>query len=250
MNLRWQAVPSNMSKAFTKETDDADEDDPQLPALPTGGKNYITPAGYARLRAELLELIDNERPKVVEVVHWAAQQRRPLGKRRLHLRQEAPARDRPAHPLSDQAAGDRRGDRSVRAPRQRADLLWRHRDLRRPCGRRAYGDHPGHRRGRQRALASELGVADRANAAQGAHRRHAATGDAVGAGRDRSSRRPVSGPAARLACVLLARCAFNTDRNSSQIAQRRLQMLDGRAPQSQSADRWRPARRRRPCRCA
>jgi transcription elongation factor GreB len=61
-----------MSKAFTKETDAADDDDPQLPPLPAGGKNYITPQGYARLRAELMELIDNERPKVVEVVHWAA----------------------------------------------------------------------------------------------------------------------------------------------------------------------------------
>ena len=40
--------------------------------MPVGGKNYITPAGYARIRAELLDLIDNERPKVVEVVHWAA----------------------------------------------------------------------------------------------------------------------------------------------------------------------------------
>ena len=61
-----------MSKAFTKETEAADDDDPQLPPLPAGGKNYITPQGYARLRAELMELIDNERPKVVEVVHWAA----------------------------------------------------------------------------------------------------------------------------------------------------------------------------------
>ena len=61
-----------MSKAFTKETDHDDDDDIGLPALPVGGKNYITPAGYARIRAELLDLIDNERPKVVEVVHWAA----------------------------------------------------------------------------------------------------------------------------------------------------------------------------------
>ncbi len=60
-----------MSKAFTKETD-SDDDELQLPALPVGGKNYITPAGYATLRDELLDLIDNERPKVVEVVHWAA----------------------------------------------------------------------------------------------------------------------------------------------------------------------------------
>ena len=61
-----------MSKAFTKESDGQDDDEIGLPALPAGTRNYITPAGYARLRAELLELIDNERPKVVEVVHWAA----------------------------------------------------------------------------------------------------------------------------------------------------------------------------------
>ena len=62
-----------MSKAFTKESDgDEDDDDLALPPLPTGGKNYITPAGYERLRSELLGLIDDERPKVVEVVHWAA----------------------------------------------------------------------------------------------------------------------------------------------------------------------------------
>ncbi|MDI1339795.1 transcription elongation factor GreB [Polaromonas sp.] len=61
-----------MSKAFTKETDADDDEDLSLPPLPAGGKNYITPQGYARLKAELLDLIDNERPKVVEVVHWAA----------------------------------------------------------------------------------------------------------------------------------------------------------------------------------
>lgn len=60
-----------MSKAFTKESE-SDDDDVQLPALPAGGKNYMTPQGYAALRDELLDLIDNERPKVVEVVHWAA----------------------------------------------------------------------------------------------------------------------------------------------------------------------------------
>jgi transcription elongation factor GreB len=35
-------------------------------------KNYITPAGHERLRAELLALLDVERPKIVEIVHWAA----------------------------------------------------------------------------------------------------------------------------------------------------------------------------------
>ena len=62
-----------MSKAFTKETDsDDDEEGGGLPPLPAGTRNYITPQGYARLRAELLGLIDDERPKVVEIVHWAA----------------------------------------------------------------------------------------------------------------------------------------------------------------------------------
>ncbi len=66
-----------MNKAFTKETDNDADDDVDLPgqALPagaSGSKNYITPVGYARLRSELFELIDTERPKIVEVVHWAA----------------------------------------------------------------------------------------------------------------------------------------------------------------------------------
>ncbi len=61
-----------MNKAFTREPEQDDEEDIGLPALPQGSRNYITPAGYARLRSELLNLIDNERPKVVEVVHWAA----------------------------------------------------------------------------------------------------------------------------------------------------------------------------------
>ena len=60
-----------MSKAFTKETD-SDDDDLVLPPLSAGGKNYITPAGYARMRDELLGLMDVERPKVVEAVYWAA----------------------------------------------------------------------------------------------------------------------------------------------------------------------------------
>ncbi len=64
-----------VNKAFTKERDDDDEDDgdtASVPPMPAGAKNYLTPAGYARLRAELLTLLDVERPKVVEVVSWAA----------------------------------------------------------------------------------------------------------------------------------------------------------------------------------
>ena len=63
-----------MSKAFTKESDsdDDDSDDIAMPALPAGAKNYLTPAGYATLRAELLSLLDDERPRIVEIVSWAA----------------------------------------------------------------------------------------------------------------------------------------------------------------------------------
>ena len=61
-----------MSKAFTRETDgDDNADELQADEVPVA-RNYITPQGYARLRAELMQLIDHERPQVVEVVHWAA----------------------------------------------------------------------------------------------------------------------------------------------------------------------------------
>ncbi len=66
--------PTPVSKAFTKETDTPDEDDDfdGAPPIPRGSKNYMTRAGHDRLRAELLHLLDEERPRVVEVVHWAA----------------------------------------------------------------------------------------------------------------------------------------------------------------------------------
>lgn len=61
-----------MSKAFTKESDQDEDDDLPSPVPVPSGKNYITRAGYDRLRAELFTLIDDERPKIVEIVHWAA----------------------------------------------------------------------------------------------------------------------------------------------------------------------------------
>ncbi|RID99856.1 transcription elongation factor GreB [Simplicispira hankyongi] len=61
-----------MSKAFTRETDE-EPVEPLSSATPLGDtRNYITSAGYARLRDELLQLMDVERPKIVETVHWAA----------------------------------------------------------------------------------------------------------------------------------------------------------------------------------
>ena len=63
-----------MNKAFVKESegDEDDEDAPGLPPLPAGTRNYLTPAGYRRLSEELMALLDVERPKMVEVVSWAA----------------------------------------------------------------------------------------------------------------------------------------------------------------------------------
>ena len=62
-----------MNKAFIREADeDEDEELASSPSLPQGGRNYITPAGHARIREELDHLLRTERPTVVEVVHWAA----------------------------------------------------------------------------------------------------------------------------------------------------------------------------------
>ena len=64
-----------MSKAFTRERDDAEDEEEDLagaPKLPPGTKNYITPAGYAALKAEFDELFRVERPKLVETIAWAA----------------------------------------------------------------------------------------------------------------------------------------------------------------------------------
>ena len=40
--------------------------------LPPGAKAYMTPAGAARMRAELHQLMRVERPKIVDIVSWAA----------------------------------------------------------------------------------------------------------------------------------------------------------------------------------
>ena len=61
-----------MSKAFTRESDDDLEDEGTDPAVPVVARNYVTPAGYARMRAELKQLLDVERPEVVRTVSWAA----------------------------------------------------------------------------------------------------------------------------------------------------------------------------------
>jgi transcription elongation factor GreB len=61
-----------MSKAFTKEAETEEDQGDEISALPLGIKNYITPEGLQRLRDELAELRQVERPKIVETVSWAA----------------------------------------------------------------------------------------------------------------------------------------------------------------------------------
>lgn len=59
-----------MSRAFVSES--AADNEPDLPPLkiplPPGARNYMTPAGVERLRAEIADLRQNERSKLAERV--------------------------------------------------------------------------------------------------------------------------------------------------------------------------------------
>jgi transcription elongation factor GreB len=59
-----------MSKAFVRESED--DEAPALEPAPPPARNYVSPAGYARLKAELQALVEVERPEVVRTVSWAA----------------------------------------------------------------------------------------------------------------------------------------------------------------------------------
>ncbi len=61
-----------MSKAFVRESAQEENEVPDAQPAPPPGRNYISPAGYARLKAELKALVEVERPKVVQTVAWAA----------------------------------------------------------------------------------------------------------------------------------------------------------------------------------
>jgi transcription elongation factor GreB len=67
---------ATMNKAFTNEDAAADAlEDEEIEAaspLPAGSRNYMTPAGHARLAAELDQLAKVERPQLVATVSWAA----------------------------------------------------------------------------------------------------------------------------------------------------------------------------------
>lgn len=62
-----------MSKAFTRESEHADDD--ELPAelkVPAGSRNYMTPGGWQRLKNELYQLVHKERPELTVLINWAA----------------------------------------------------------------------------------------------------------------------------------------------------------------------------------
>jgi transcription elongation factor GreB len=63
-----------MRKVLPAESSAENQDEPAngLPPLPAGTRNYMTPQGWRTLRAELMHLLDEERPKVVDTVSWAA----------------------------------------------------------------------------------------------------------------------------------------------------------------------------------
>jgi transcription elongation factor GreB len=62
-----------MSKAFTRENDNEDDDElTPLPAIPPGTKNYITPAGFRQMKDEYKQLWEVERPALVQTISWAA----------------------------------------------------------------------------------------------------------------------------------------------------------------------------------
>jgi transcription elongation factor GreB len=61
-----------MSKAFTKENDNPDDEVEEADTLPAHVKNYVTPAGLAALQEEFRQLLYEERTKVVAIVSWAA----------------------------------------------------------------------------------------------------------------------------------------------------------------------------------
>lgn len=55
-----------MSRAFVRESDvpQLPELPPQVSPLPPGAKNYLTAGGAERLRAELVRLLESERPRL------------------------------------------------------------------------------------------------------------------------------------------------------------------------------------------
>src|SRR5690349_10572794 len=66
-----------MSKAFTRESDDAPEQPVpvRVSSLPPGVKNYITADGARRLREEMDRLLQVERPRLSELANEGERRR-------------------------------------------------------------------------------------------------------------------------------------------------------------------------------
>ena len=166
-----------MNKAFTRETDESDEDDApeSAPPLPAGTRNYMTPGGFARLKGELDRLVGSERPELVATIAWAASNGDRsengdyiYGKKRLR---EVDRRIRFLVRRLDRA--------EVVDPRLRAEgddddrvFFGATVDVVNAQRRAAHREHRRRRRDRHRARLHQLGVADGARAHQGARRRH------------------------------------------------------------------------------
>ena len=168
-----------MNKAFTRETDESDEDDApeSAPPLPGALENYMTPGGFARLKAELDQLrrqraapsssprsrgppSNGDRSENGDYIY---------GKKRLR---EVDRRIRFLVKRLDQR-GSRRSDCARRsATTKTASIFGATVDVVNAQRRAAHRQHRRRRRDRYRARLHQLGVADGARAHQGARRRH------------------------------------------------------------------------------
>ena len=179
----------DMSKAFTRESENVEEQDDVEEAnpIPEGSKNYLTPGGWQRMRDEVRWLVNEERPQVTNIVSWAAKNGDRsengdylYGKKRLR---EIDRRIRYLTKRLEVAEvvdpGHARGDRP--------GLLRRDGHLRDRERRGAHDPHRRHRRDRPPPGAHQLGLARGARAHQGARGRY---GDAEHAGRRRGARDP------------------------------------------------------------
>ena len=111
------------------------------PPAPAGSK-YITPRGRERLRAELDAAVARGAPAGHPGGGGGRRAGRPLRERRVHLRQAAPARNRPPGALPAQAARGHGGRRP--APERSAPRVLRRLGGAGGRGRRAHA--PPHRR--------------------------------------------------------------------------------------------------------
>jgi transcription elongation factor GreB len=61
-----------MSKAFIREAETEDDELPSELRVPAGSKNYMTPGGWRKMKAEFSQLVQKERPELTQLINWAA----------------------------------------------------------------------------------------------------------------------------------------------------------------------------------